>query len=70
MGVSRHTQNSPKESPRYCSAVRNAAAIRDTDAGSRVVVPFLRAQGVERLDGFIVTHDDSDHSGVPLPCWK
>ncbi len=35
----------------------------DTDAGSRVVVPFLRAQGVERLDGFIVTHDDSDHSG-------
>jgi competence protein ComEC len=35
----------------------------DTDAGSRVVVPFLRAQGIERLDGFVVTHDDSDHSG-------
>lgn len=35
----------------------------DTDAGSRVVVPFLRAQGVDRLDGFVVTHDDSDHSG-------
>ena len=35
----------------------------DTDAGSRVVVPFLRAQGVEHLDGLIVTHDDSDHSG-------
>ncbi|HYL17160.1 MAG TPA: DNA internalization-related competence protein ComEC/Rec2 [Burkholderiales bacterium] len=35
----------------------------DTDAGSRVVVPFLRAHGVQRLDGFIVTHDDIDHSG-------
>ncbi len=35
----------------------------DTDAGSRVVVPFLRAQGVEQLDGFVVTHDDSDHFG-------
>jgi competence protein ComEC len=35
----------------------------DTDAGNRVVVPFLRAQGVERLEGFVVTHDDSDHFG-------
>ncbi|HTS51673.1 MAG TPA: DNA internalization-related competence protein ComEC/Rec2, partial [Burkholderiales bacterium] len=35
----------------------------DTDAGGRVVVPFLRAQGVERLDGFVITHDDSDHFG-------
>ncbi len=35
----------------------------DTDAGSRVVVPFLRAQGLEQLDGFVVTHDDSDHFG-------
>ena len=35
----------------------------DTDAGSRVVVPFLRAQGVKQLDGFVVTHDDSDHFG-------
>src|SRR5262249_9503697 len=35
----------------------------DTDAGSRVVVPFLRARGVQRLDGFILTHDDIDHSG-------
>ena len=35
----------------------------DTDAGSRVVVPFLRAQGIDRLDGLLITHDDSDHSG-------
>ena len=34
-----------------------------SDAGSRVVVPFLQAEGIQKLDGFIVTHDDSDHSG-------
>jgi competence protein ComEC len=35
----------------------------ESDAGGRVVVPFLRAQGVTHLDGLIVTHDDNDHSG-------
>lgn len=34
-----------------------------SDAGSRIVVPFLQGAGVQRLDGFIVTHDDNDHSG-------
>jgi competence protein ComEC len=34
-----------------------------TDAGSRIVVPFLRAQGVQRLDGLMVTHNHNDHSG-------
>lgn len=33
------------------------------DAGSRIVVPFLRGEGVHQLDGFIVSHDDMDHSG-------
>jgi competence protein ComEC len=36
---------------------------RDADSGSRIVVPHLRASGVERLDGFVVTHDDIDHTG-------
>jgi competence protein ComEC len=35
----------------------------ETDAGSRIVVPFLRAQGVPRLDGLMVTHNHNDHSG-------
>ena len=35
----------------------------DADAGSRVIVPFLRAEGVRALDGMLVTHDDSDHTG-------
>jgi competence protein ComEC len=33
------------------------------DAGERIVVPFLRATGVRRLDGLMVSHDDLDHSG-------
>ena len=37
-----------------------------SDAGNRVVVPFLRAAGVPRVDGLIVTHDDADHSGGAL----
>ncbi|MCE5181578.1 MAG: DNA internalization-related competence protein ComEC/Rec2 [Betaproteobacteria bacterium] len=35
----------------------------DADSGSRIVVPYLRAVGIKRLDGLVVTHDDSDHSG-------
>jgi competence protein ComEC len=35
----------------------------DADAGSRIVVPFLRAAGVSRLDGLVLSHDDVDHIG-------
>jgi competence protein ComEC len=35
----------------------------DADSGSRIVVPYLRGEGVSRLDGLIVSHDDRDHSG-------
>jgi competence protein ComEC len=35
----------------------------ESDAGQRVVVPYLRAIGVNRLDMMVVTHRDSDHSG-------
>jgi competence protein ComEC len=34
-----------------------------SDAGSRIVVPYLRSIGVKHLDGLIVSHDDLDHSG-------
>jgi competence protein ComEC len=33
------------------------------DAGDRVVVPLLRAQGVQRLDVLALSHRDSDHVG-------
>ncbi len=33
------------------------------DAGVRVIVPYLRAVGIDRLDGMVITHKDTDHSG-------
>ena len=33
------------------------------DSGERIIAPYLRAVGVERLDAMIVTHKDIDHSG-------
>ncbi|HEX7972144.1 MAG TPA: DNA internalization-related competence protein ComEC/Rec2 [Thiobacillus sp.] len=38
-------------------------AFDDSDAGERIVVPYLRASGVGELSGVIVSHDDRDHSG-------
>lgn len=35
----------------------------NADAGARVVVPYLRAIGVRRLDTLLVSHRDKDHSG-------
>lgn len=35
----------------------------DADAGSRIVVPYLRGTGIKRLDGMVISHDDIDHSG-------
>ena len=34
-----------------------------SDAGGRIVVPFLQSEGVKKLDGFMVSHNDNDHSG-------
>ena len=35
----------------------------DADSGNRIVVPYLRGEGIRRLDGLIVSHEDDDHSG-------
>ncbi len=34
-----------------------------SDAGGRIVLPYLRGEGVTKLDGFMVSHNDIDHSG-------
>ncbi|MCB1893889.1 MAG: DNA internalization-related competence protein ComEC/Rec2 [Zoogloeaceae bacterium] len=36
---------------------------RGGDAGRSVILPYLRASGVERLDMLVVSHADSDHAG-------
>jgi competence protein ComEC len=35
----------------------------EADAGNRIVVPYLRAAGIRRLDAFVVSHEDNDHAG-------
>lgn len=34
-----------------------------SDAGSRIVVPFLQGEGIKKVDGLVVSHNDIDHSG-------
>jgi competence protein ComEC len=34
-----------------------------THAGERIVVPFLQARGISRIDTLMISHDDSDHAG-------
>ncbi len=38
----------------------------ETDSGIRVIVPYLRGEGLRRLDALIVSHADMDHSGGAL----
>jgi competence protein ComEC len=33
------------------------------DSGSRVIVPYLRGEGIDTLDALVVSHDDNDHAG-------
>ncbi len=33
------------------------------DSGNRILIPSLRAMGINQLDGMILTHDDTDHTG-------
>ena len=35
----------------------------ETDSGERIVVPYLRGEGIRSLDGLVVSHRDDDHAG-------
>ncbi len=38
----------------------------ESDSGNRVILPYLKARGIHRLDAIIVSHSDADHSGGAL----
>ena len=42
----------------------------DSDGGNRVIVPYLRGEGIERIDGMVLSHDDIDHTGGALSTVK
>ncbi len=35
----------------------------ESEAGSRIIIPYLRARGLDSIDALVVSHLDSDHSG-------
>lgn len=47
----------------YDAGPRNSS---QSDSGSRIVVPYLRGEGISHVDGMVISHDDSDHSGGML----
>ena len=36
------------------------------DGGSRVILPYLRMRGIAGLDGLVISHSDTDHTGGAL----
>jgi len=38
----------------------------DSDAGQRLIGPYLRSRGIDRLQLMVVSHPDSDHAGGAL----
>jgi competence protein ComEC len=36
------------------------------DGGSRVILPYLRMRGIPDLDGLVISHSDTDHTGGAL----
>jgi competence protein ComEC len=38
----------------------------EADSGNRILVPVMRALGIASLDGLVLTHDDTDHTGGAL----
>lgn len=35
----------------------------ESDAGGRVILPYLRGEGVTNISGLVLSHDDNDHTG-------
>lgn len=42
----------------------------ESDGGSRVILPYLRARGISKLDAVVISHNDNDHSGGALSIFK
>ncbi len=41
-----------------------------SDAATRVMLPYLHARGITRLDGLMISHSDTDHSGGAMSMLK
>ncbi|MGN6388973.1 MAG: DNA internalization-related competence protein ComEC/Rec2 [Burkholderiaceae bacterium] len=42
----------------------------ESDAGGRVILPYLKARGIGALDAVVISHNDNDHSGGALSLFE
>lgn len=42
----------------------------ESDGGNRVILPYLDARGISRLDAVVISHNDNDHSGGALSIFQ
>jgi competence protein ComEC len=49
--------------PSYGPTDDPAQVAEGRDAGAQVILPYLAARGIQRLDALVVSHRDNDHSG-------
>ncbi len=42
----------------------------ESNGGNRVILPYLKARGIDALDGVVVSHSDVDHAGGALAVLK
>jgi competence protein ComEC len=42
----------------------------ESNGANRVILPYLKARGIEKLDGIIISHSDNDHSGGALSLFE
>lgn len=42
----------------------------ESDGGNRVILPYLRARGINQLEGMMISHSDMDHAGGALSILK
>lgn len=42
----------------------------ESDGGNRVILPYLHARGIDKLDAVMISHNDNDHSGGALSVFE
>ncbi len=52
--------------PGKANILFDAGSLHTSDIGNRTVVPFLNYNGINKIDGIIISHSDVDHiNGIP-----
>ncbi|MFX6040523.1 MBL fold metallo-hydrolase, partial [Acinetobacter baumannii] len=42
----------------------------ESDGATRVILPYLRARGIDHLDRVVISHNDNDHSGGAVSLFR